>query len=126
MACLGGNGLHGIAGGMAPSASYVQVITDEKYNFLVAIVTRYLKNGHQFAPMDNFYVWDKPKETARYKYSVDSLDKRKTYFLDQIQTKVKENNIEKLASELLQRRSTFQLEITDISQPMEEWRVTII
>lgn len=124
MACIGTTGLHSMPGSTS-SISFIDVLTDDKPDFLCAIVYRYQLNGCTFVQDNPFFVWDEGTSSGRSTISLDKLEAGKSFGLEEIEKKLKRGAIdrEELAIQLLRHRVTHRIEIQDINKSIEDWRI---
>lgn len=124
IACLGGNGLHEISSGAVASASYIQVLTDDKSNFLAATVSRFQQKGVNFSMVRTFPIWDDAIRLGTGSISIDELPARTSLSIEEVAERLKVKELDKLAVELLRRRSYRQIEIDEVDRPFDDWRIT--
>ncbi len=123
IACLGGNGLHRIPTGASASASYVQVLADDNSDFLVAIVSRFQQKGMSFSKSRSFAIWDEGVRISGPSIKIDAFTPGTTLSFDEIVELLSVTDTDKLATDLLRRRSVRQIEIDDFEKPPSYWRI---
>jgi len=126
MACIGATGLHTIPGSTS-SISFIDVLADDKPDFLCAIVYRYQLQGSNFVQGSPFFVWDEGMRTNKSSISIEKLEAGKTFTVEEIEKELDQGTIdhEKLAIELLRHRMTHQIEIQDVDRDIEDWRIFV-
>jgi hypothetical protein len=126
MVCIGATGLHRMPGSTS-SVSFIEVLADEKPDFLCAIVYRYLLKGSDFVQENPFILWDDMLRTSRSGLSIERLTAGKTFTVAEIASVLGRgyDDREELAVELLRHRVTHQIEIQDVSRPIEDWRISV-
>lgn len=123
MLCLGGNGLHTINQGASASATYIQLFVDDNNDFLCAIISRLQQRGTDFIKDKSFIVWDNSSRVPPRNFSVQSMDLRTVYTLDELSRKYGYTSKEDLAAEIMRYRSYHQFEINDMHKPIEDWTI---
>jgi 3',5'-cyclic AMP phosphodiesterase CpdA len=122
IACVGNRGLHGDDGA---TVSYVQLTTDDRGDFLAAMVMRYQKNSASIQRTNSFVIRDLLKEPRHHQYPIDDLETNTTFQFEEVRDKLRVDpaHSSQLASELLERSSQRQVEIHDLNRPYQEWRI---
>ena len=122
IACVGNRGLYGDDGA---TASYVQLTTDDRGDFLAALVMRYQKNSASIQRTNSFVIRDILKEPRHHQYRIDDLEANTTFRFDEVRDKLRVDQAHsgQLATELLERSSQRQVEIHELNRPYAEWRI---
>jgi hypothetical protein len=126
MICIGATGLHKMPGSTS-SVSFIEVLVDDKPDFLCAIIYRYQLKGSDFMQENPFMVWDHVIRTNRSGLAITKLKAGTTYTVEDIAGLLGPSSADRedLAVELLRHRVTYQIEIQDVSRPIADWRIVV-
>lgn len=122
--CLGTCGLHTVASGWIPSASHVKIFVDENYDFLSAIVNRFIFRTTIVSKMNAFSIYANYVDPMKIQASINELETKRTYTFKEAQEISGVKDDDSFASQLIMRRCSSQINIVDPHKQYSDWRIT--